>query len=271
MLNRILVILVMFSLLACNNNSQPDGDKNEPANEVTPTDKLSPDTTFTPQSEQSEIIIDTTLADAAEKEEEPAVTENKPQGKTHDYYKLKGTKGFHFKSGQVLYTIKKWHEGIKEFDTVLQIDPEFAEAYVKRGHGKMEIKDYKGALYDLEKAVNYRPDDSIAFLNLGMVRYQLGDMEGCIEANNEVIRISPNNFKPFYNRGIAYAQLKQYDKAIEDFTSAVILEPTYHEGFFNRGLALYFSGDQKAACIDWEKAKKQGSAKAGRVIEKYCR
>ena len=256
-------------MVACNNASEPATEQNVPAEDVGNTDTITPDTLFIPENTLAEQADETSPEIITEKPSELEEASEELKNK-HDYYKLKNDKGFHFRRGQVLYTIKNWSDGIKEFDTVLMLDPEFAEAYLKRGNGKLELKDFKGALVDLETAVNYRPNDSIAFLNLALVRFQLGDMEGCIEANDEAIRLSPRNQKPFFNRGIAYAQLKRFDKAIEDFSSAIMLQPTNHEGYFNRGLALYFSGDVKAGCRDWDKAYELGSAKAGRVIGKYC-
>jgi tetratricopeptide (TPR) repeat protein len=187
-----------------------------------------------------------------------------------DYQRERGTAEFHFKRGLVLYTINNYEEGIREFDTVINIAPEMASAWVNRGKGRLKVNDYHKAAIDFEKAVSLHRTDTTAYLNLALARYHLGDLQGCIEANTELIRLSENGATGYFNRGIAYGKLNEFAKAISDFSNAIEIDPNYNEAHFNLGLAYYWSGDIAKACQSWEMARQTGSPKAGGVIEKYC-
>jgi tetratricopeptide (TPR) repeat protein len=188
-----------------------------------------------------------------------------------DYQRERGTAEFHFKRGLVLYTISNYEEGIREFDTVINIAPDMASAWVNRGKGRLKVNDYQKAAIDFEKAVSLDRSDTTAYLNLALARYHLGDLQGCIEVNTELIRLSENSANGYFNRGIAYGKLNEFAKAISDFSNAIEIDPNYNEAHFNLGLAYYWSGDIAKACRSWEMARQTGSSKAGGVIEKYCK
>lgn len=188
-----------------------------------------------------------------------------------DYQRERGTAEFHFKRGLVLYTINNYEEGIREFDTVINISPNMSSAWVNRGKGRLKTNDYQKAVFDFEKAVSLDRSDTTAYLNLALARYHLGDLQGCIEANTELIRLSVNSATGYFNRGVAYGKLNEFAKAISDFSRAIEIEPNYNEAHFNLGLAYYWSGDTAKACQSWEMARQTGSPKAGGVIEKYCK
>ena len=177
---------------------------------------------------------------------------------------------YHFKRGLVLFSINKYNDGIKEFDTVLQMEPKNSKAFTNRGKGKIELKNYESALKDMETAYSLNQRDSTTMMLLGLARYYTSDFQGALEIYNEIIGNTTSNVKAFYNRGLAYGRLKQYDKAISDFNKAIELEPEYQQAYFNRGLAKYFSGNKEAACADWQIAKEKGYSKAANVISVYC-
>jgi tetratricopeptide (TPR) repeat protein len=184
---------------------------------------------------------------------------------------IRNTVEYHYKRGLVLFQISKYEEGIKEFDTVISMDPKMGKAYINRGTAWMELKNYPEATKDFQKAISLNNSDSLAYINLGLAYLYQGNFTGAIEASTKLINITPTDPKAFFNRGFAYGQLKDYKNAISDFDQAIKINSSYHEAYFNRGLAYFFSGDKTKACSDWELAKQYGSAKAATAIEKECK
>ena len=184
--------------------------------------------------------------------------------------KFKNTVEYHYKHGLVLFKLKKYEEGVREFDTAIDMDPGMSDSYLNRGRGLMELKRFEAARKDFEQAVNLDHRDTTTYLYLAMAHYNLGNYQEAVEANTEVIILAPRKAKGYYNRGIAYGLLKDYEKAIADFNQAIAINPKYAVAFYNRGLAYYFWGDKKAACEDWEMAKYFGNQKAVGAVEKYC-
>lgn len=193
------------------------------------------------------------------------------QQKLDDSPEIRNTAEFHYKRGLVLFSISKYEEGIKEFDTVIMMDSKMGKAYINRGTALIELKKYREAAGDFEKAISLNNADSTAYLNLGLSYLYLGDFTRSIEATTKLISLSPNNEKAYFNRGFAYGQLKDFKKAISDFNQAIRINPSYHEAYFNRGLAYFFSNDKTKACSDWKLASQLGSGKAAIAIEKECK
>jgi len=184
--------------------------------------------------------------------------------------RLRQTTEFHYKRAQVLYKIKNFAEGVKEYDTVIQMEPTLADAFKYRGDGYMQMGRYDAAIPDYEKAINLDRSDTASYVQLALCWYNLGNFEKCIGVNTEIIELNPNRSKSYFNRGVVYGQIKDFERAIEDFDRAIRLDPKSAEAYFNRGLAFYKTGNQKNACNDWEKAKNLGHPKAGRVMQQYC-
>ncbi len=231
----------------------------------------------------TEEILKDTLADVeapqknsvetvdAGEEEIPAQQEFVPKvGAKERDEKFKNTVEYHYKRGLVLFKINKYEEGVREFDTAIDMDPGMSDSYLNRGRGLMELKRFEAARKDFEQAVNLDHRDTTTYLYLAMAHYNLGNFHEAVEANTEVIILAPRKAKGYYNRGIAYGLLKNYEKAIADFNQAIAINPKYAVAFYNRGLAYYFWGDKKAACEDWEMAKYFGNQKAVGAVEKYC-
>ena len=59
------------------------------------------------------------------------------------------------------------------------------------GVDKYEQGDYQGAIADYTKAIEINPDFADAFLNRGMVKAKLGDNQGAISDYDRAIEINP--------------------------------------------------------------------------------
>ncbi len=261
----ILVLFFMASCSGCFNKQSAQNDK--PATDsIVQTVKNDSVAIKININEASDTNNDSTV------KEEPAAKVKNPFGqqKLEDSPAIRNTAEFHYKRGLVLFTISNYEEGIKEFDTVIRMDPKMGKAYINRGTAWMELKKYREAANDFEKAIGLSSSDSTAYLNLGLAYLYLGDFKAAIDANTKLIRLTPTDAKAFFNRGFAYGQIKDFKNAIADFDLAVRINPSYHEAYFNRGLAYFFSGNKTKACSDWELAKQNGSTKAATAIEKEC-
>ncbi len=215
-------------------------------------------------------LIETTPDTIAETlEQEPPQPKVRAQN-VEQYQQERETPEFHFKRGLVLFEINKYEEGIKEFDTVIQMRPDMAKAYINRGKGKFELQRYQTALQDFRKAAELDGSDSTAYLHMGLANYYMGKYQNSVEAYNKMLENAPNSAMGYFNRGIAYGQLEQYRDAIVDFRKATTINPNYTEAWFNLGLAYYWLGDENAACENWTIASKQGSQKATSAISRYC-
>jgi len=271
-----LIILGLIVVSCAGNQHEQTSDETDISNDNTISISKA-DTTLTILEESNDESVanesDQALTVAGESEDvKPEKNEFVPEIDAQQQEdQFKNTVEYHYKRGLVLFKLNNYVEGVKEFDTAIEMDPDRTNSYINRGKGLMELKRYDAACRDFQQAVNLDSRDTTGYLLLASAQYQLGNYKEAVEANTEVIILAPRKAKGYYNRGIAYGLLKEYDKAIADFNQAIAINPEYHEAFYNRGLAYYFMGDEKAACEDWELAKYFGNNKAAGVMDNYCK
>ena len=153
---------------------------------------------------------------------------------------------------------QNYEEAIKCYTKIIEIDPNFKEAYNNRGLAYYNLKDYDKAIDDYAKAIEIDVDNNFkeVYKNRGLLYNLLGEYKKAINDYNKAIKLDvDNNFKEAYNnRGLAYYNLKDYDKAIDDYTKAIEIDDKYKIAYLNRGATYDNLGKCEEAIIDFTKA-----------------
>ncbi|GEM_PF-6758425 len=116
--------------------------------------------------------------------------------------------------------VRTFDKAMEAYTKAIELDPNFTEAYRKRGWSYYAIDEYDEALEDYTKA----------------------------------IALDPNYAADHKNRGQTYDGQAQYDMAIEDYTKAIELDPNDDEAYFWRGRAYERLGNKSMAISDYRKA-----------------
>ena len=74
-----------------------------------------------------------------------------------------------------------YEDAIFDFNKAIEIDPNYAMAYTRRGAAKSRLKDYSGSIKDLNKAIELNPYDTLAYSLRGISKDRLGDKNGACE------------------------------------------------------------------------------------------
>jgi len=80
------------------------------------------------------------------------------------------------KSGEV--KILDYEDIIKDYETILYMNPNFIFAWFNMANTKVKKKDYLNAINDYSKAIALEPDFSEAYFNRGLTRIYMNDLEG---------------------------------------------------------------------------------------------
>ncbi len=83
-------------------------------------------------------------------------------------------------------------EAIDDFDAVLALEPDLADAYYHRALARFHEGDYRGALADLEETLKRDPRHFPAFMSLSRIAESRDDYKGALEAWKKVLELSPN-------------------------------------------------------------------------------
>ena len=65
---------------------------------------------------------------------------------------------------------------IRDYDIVIQQNPDFVYAYFNRGNIRCVLRDFRAAINDYSEAIYRDPDFAEAYFNRGLARLSLGDV-----------------------------------------------------------------------------------------------
>ncbi|MCL2067064.1 MAG: tetratricopeptide repeat protein [Treponema sp.] len=155
---------------------------------------------------------------------------------------------------------------IENFSEAIRKDPNFIEAYLKRGQAKFR---WSGGtdecISDYTEVLRQKPDCAEAYLFRGDAYRGYGGDDGNIANDNalkdynEAIRLNPNCAEAYFGRGKINAE-KNQSKMIEDYSEAIRLKPNVGDlegdAYYHRGLIYWEKGDVDRAIADYSEALK---------------
>lgn len=154
----------------------------------------------------------------------PARAEGPPSGKEVTY---------HFNLGVSYQKQGNIHKAIKEYERVLELDPNNAEAHNNLGIIYKEKGDLDKALEHYQLVVSLNPGMEEAHNNLGVIHYLRGNLRAAELEYQKVLDINPNNLTSRINLGIVYKAQKLERKAIDTFEKVLAIDSFYPEAHYN--------------------------------------
>ena len=129
---------------------------------------------------------------------------------------------------------ERYDEAIADFSRAISIDLAFAGAYNNRGLSYYRQDHPDEAIADYDTAIQLCPNIAIFYANRGLAHSQRGDLYAAIADYNKAIELDPILPETHNNRGEAYAELGEYDKALVDFQYELALNPNDIIAYANR-------------------------------------
>jgi tetratricopeptide (TPR) repeat protein len=147
-----------------------------------------------------------------------------------------------FRQAFLLHQQGKLTEAEQLYLTVLQLDPDSAEAHHNLGTVLAQLNRMEEALAHFEKAIAIRPNSSEAHNNLGNVLVRLNRLEQSIVQFGKALELSRHNVEPFlracYNIGVSLQALNRHQEAIPHYERVIAIEPNNAEAHYKLGVAL---------------------------------
>ena len=102
-----------------------------------------------------------------------------------------------------------------------------ATAYYKRAIACRTRGDWAGAFDDYSHAIDLNPNYAKAWLNRGVARAALRDPAGAIDDYGRAMELDPNYASAHYNTACAYARMDDSRQACDWLAKAIALDPKY--------------------------------------------
>ena len=116
----------------------------------------------------------------------------------------------------------------EELHSLRETQKEYAHEYYLMGNECItKAHDANAAIRCFDKALNLNPNYVEAWVRKGVTLLNIGEDYDAQVCLNKAVKLSPKSFKARYNRGKCLLKLKYYDEAILDFQQAVSIKPKH--------------------------------------------
>ena len=115
---------------------------------------------------------------------------------------------------------RRYKEAMTDFDRAIELQPNLAEAYLRRAQVRYLLKDDAGVLADCQRLLQFSQNLPQTYYYLGLARYRLGYTESAIAAFSKAIAHEPDDPQAYFQRAVAYADVQEWDEATTDFQTA---------------------------------------------------
>lgn len=161
-------------------------------------------------------------------------------------------KAYYFR-GLNFKEMDRFDNAVRSFQTAVEADPGYFDAYMQLGLMYAEKKDPKSAAY-YGNAINLKPEDPRAYYGRGMYYQSIDSNRLAIKDFEKIVEFDSGDFNAQYNLGYNYFLIKVYNKAVEHFSKAIESEPKYKEAYYGRSLAYQALGKTKEANEDLKRS-----------------
>ena len=116
----------------------------------------------------------------------------------------------------------------EELHSLRETQKEYAHEYYLMGNECItKAHDANAAIRCFDKALNLNPNYVEAWVRKGVTLLDIGEDYDAQVCLNKAVKLSPKFFKARYNRGKCLLKLKYYDEAILDFQQAISIKPKH--------------------------------------------
>lgn len=157
-----------------------------------------------------------------------------------------------FNSGVTFYQQKEFSKAIRAYEKVIELDPNYVEAYNNLGIIYQEMGDLESALKSYRRAIEINPKYEKALNNIGILLHLKGEDEKATEAFNRILAINPNHIESYINLGTLYKKKGLSEKAAHSYQKALAINPRHGETHYNLGLLYEQTGKTELAIHHYE-------------------
>ena len=127
-------------------------------------------------------------------------------------------------------------KAILAFNSAIELNEDYAEAYYNLGVAYQKISQLDNALIQYEKAIKSEHAYPTAHNNMGVIFLNKSQINSAVKSFEWAIAYSPNYAEAHNNLGTALQELKDFDKAKNQFEKAIHLNQKYSQAFHNLGI-----------------------------------
>jgi len=169
--------------------------------------------------------------------------------------------------GRAYFQKGEYGESEKKFLRAVILDPRLWKSYNYLGYIHDYRKDYKSAIHEYKSALQIKPGKGFIYNNLGVSYSLSGNYKNAVAAFNKALELNYREGKVYNNMALALAHLDRYEEALDAFEKVGGEAQAYN----NLGCIYLGRGMFEEAVISFERAielEHSYYAKAGDNLKK---
>ena len=160
----------------------------------------------------------------------------------------------HNNLGEALFQKGKVDEAITQYQTALEIKPDYTDAHNNLGEALFQKGRVDEAIAQFQKVLEIQPGYMHAHYNLGIALAQKGLLDEAIDQFRKTLEVLPDYLAAYNNLGFVLAQKGFTDNAIVQFRKALEIQPDSAEAHSNLGNVLLQKGRVDEAITHYQAA-----------------
>lgn len=178
----------------------------------------------------------------------------------------------YFGRGTAHYGAGRYKEALSDLNHVARTLSRIpVEVYFNRGLTRHKLGDLKGAEFDFDQVMVLQPDNAEALIQRGKVKAEAGNASGGAADIQRAIGMKDQYASAHFELGLVNMSAGHMNLALGDLTRAIAIEPEAHTYFLARGRYKSAMQDLIGACADWYRAKELGSMEADEFLSAHCK
>lgn len=143
---------------------------------------------------------------------------------------------------------------LAQYTRALELKPDYAEAYVKRGLAYFGRGDTQRALADYDRALQIQDTLAFAYFSRGLIYMRQDSNAKAIDDLSRGLNIDSTYAQALIWRGDLYDAQGSPDLALADYSQAIRLQPNNTGAYLARGVIYARKGLRDSAAADYNKA-----------------
>jgi len=177
------------------------------------------------------------------------------------------------------FDLKYYDRAIENYTQAIELDPNNAEAFAKRGACKFNSGQFKESLADFTRAIELDPKNAEVCTHRALAYASLRQFDPAIADGEQTLKLTPGDPEPYKdllarlysNRAADHATANRFTEAAEDVTQAMKHAPKAAIFYHQRGSCYFNLKEYAKAEADWSVAIEREPTKGAHYLHRgYC-
>lgn len=157
-----------------------------------------------------------------------------------------------YENGEAEFVQGRYPNALAAYDRALNIDPNFAMAWSRRGDALVQLKRYREAIDSYNGSLAINPYDEVVLNSLATILGRMKRYKAAISNYEKLLDLDPEDPLAWHNRGVRLAQIGRWKQALSSLNRAIKYDPDNTRSWLARGHILQMMGRSRGAIASFQ-------------------